>query len=872
MRRLRKISIILLVCILSCVTAYAREDLWTERERLGYDKNISLLSELGVMDKEKDITSTLTRGEFAKVIVSMLMDADIAKKGEEFVYSFSDVNKDTPYASYIETVFEMGILNGHSDGTFKPDEMIHTEEVIAGFINAMGYSFLAQEKGGYPGGYFQEASGLGLLGGMDVRLGHDITCGELCKLIMNSFDVEFFTAHENENIGGTSNKFLNYLRIKKYSGIVKATEHGTIIGTNKTKSNYINVNDELFDAGVNCDELLGYPVEFYVSEDDTSKIISISIDYDECEELVIESKYIEDYRNNQYTYEENGRMKTEEIPYNAYIVYNGTAISNANAELMQPKNGHVKLLDYNDDGNYDVAFITDYAICVAGNVNAEDFAVYDMFASSRSLKFEDETEYDIENIFGEKLAISDLKKYNVLSVKQTQDKEYAKIIVSTENIQGKINEINDEYIIVGETEYEIVGRDFYGTVSAGENGTFLLDYNNRIVAFIDNSAAGLKKGYLFWGNYNDEDMPTINLKIFAETGEVLNTATTEKVVIDGVRRDAKDAFTILKKGTDGLLPQVILFSQNDEGKVTKLDTPYNNAPADKDNMYNVSPGAAEAKDSLRVLLGMENRKYWSTQLNFGGKKNISSSTVIFKVPSDFNDFSEKDFAVLSSSDFEGDVSYDIELYSTGTNKLISDIAVTASKGVGTSKYGILSDFITVVNEDNEVVKQAVFTSSYNKKDTIYITDDTELSGALSADGSVPEGSFVLLSVDNDNSAKTISVRYNSETEKMINDTNPSGAFSQNHRIVFGSVYDKENEVIAVTTKDVENEVIGDTDIETHVPSKFQCYEYDTTHKKAVFKKISSDEIVDYMHGGGEYSRVLVYTYYGAEPRMMIVYK
>ena len=871
MRRLRTVLVMLLVCLLSYVTAYGNGDFWTEKERIEYEANTNLLAKIGVMDEGKDITETITRGEFAKIIVSMLMNGETVKKSEDFVFSFSDINSKTPYASYIQTAYELGILTGYSDGTYRPDEMIHTEHAIVGFINAMGYSVIVDDKGGYPHGYLQIASDLKLLGGMDVRLGYDITRGELCKLIMNSLSVDFLLSYESQIVSKTDNRFLDYLKIEKYSGVVKATEHGTIIGTEKTAKNYININDKLFYVENNCDELLGYPVEFYVNSDEPTKIISINIDYGEYEELVIESRYIESYIDNQYTYEIDSKTKTESFPYNAYIVYNGTAISNATPELMQPKNGSVKLLDYNDDGRYDIVFITDYAICVVNTVNVNELAVYDMFGASRSLNFNDETEYDIENVYGEKISIEDLKKYDVLSVKQTQDKEYAKIILSTENISGKINTVREDYIAVDNVNYEIVGRDFYGTLTVTASGMFLLDNNNRIVAFINSSASEMKKGYLFKGNYNDEETPTIYLRIFAETGEILRVSTTEKITIDGVRKKADEAFEILKKGTDSLMPQLILFSMNDEGKVIKIDTPYNNAPAQKNNIYGVNPSSPETKDSLRLLLGMGSRTYWEYQMNFNGNKHISSSTVIFKVPTSFDNVSENDFAVLTPGELEGDRAYDIELYSTNANNLTADIAVTTSKGMSSSKYGVITDIEECLNEYDEVVTKAVFTYD-NKVSTIYITENTELSGVLSSDSSVPNGSFVRVSIGNENNANSIYVLYNSETKELNGGKNPTGSYYETNRIIVGNVYNKENDVIALTLKDVEKEVIKDSDIETHIPSAFRCYEYDTTARKPSLRKITEDEIVDYMHGGRSYSKVLVYTYYGADPRMMIVYK
>lgn len=43
---------------------------------------------------------------------------------------FSDVEQDDPYAPYIMVASELGIINGHPDGTFKPDAQINRAEVL----------------------------------------------------------------------------------------------------------------------------------------------------------------------------------------------------------------------------------------------------------------------------------------------------------------------------------------------------------------------------------------------------------------------------------------------------------------------------------------------------------------------------------------------------------------------------------------------------------------------------------------------------------------------------------------------------------------------------------------------------------------------
>ena len=871
MRFFKRLAVLVvgIAFILSSI-AFAN-DFWTEEERLEYAKNLNLLQSLGVIDGDKDITDTLTRGEFAKIIVSMLMDEPV-KREKEFAYSFSDVTEENVYADYIEMALNLGIFNGSGDGEFNPTDMIHTEDAITAVLRAMGYADTAAKAGGYPTGYLFEASRLGLLGGMDVQLGYDITSGELAKLLMNSLGTEFMPRYGSnyQLLGEEGNGLVKHLGIEKRIGIVKATERGNIVNSNRTGKGVININDEIFTVHTDCNSLLGYAVEFYVKTDDEGKIISIGKDLDENEELVIKSEDIVSYNDRSYVYEDGRRTRNVDFSYNIYIVYNGSALANATEELMHPKNGSVKLLDNNGDGEYDIVFITDYAICVVNAVNADEHAIYDMFDSSRSLKFNDEEEYIIKNTSGDVLDISDLKKYNVLSVMQSFDKEFAEITVSTESIRGTVEAIDEENnVTVSKTQYKIVGRDFYGQLNAGASGLFLIDFDGRIAAFIDNTSSGMSIGYVFWGNYaEDDDVPTLYLKILTDAGEVIRLKTAEKVTVDNIRYENDDALTILKKGTEKLLPQVILYALNNDGDIIKLDTPYNNKPEDTDNIYSVLPGAGESKESLRILMPKETRYYRSAQLTFDGKVNISSATVIFTIPEDIENASEEEFDAVTSSYLNGDQQYVAEMYSIGTNKLVADVMVTtATAATAVYNYGIITDSRVVVNEDNEVVTEVSITE-YNKEYTAYMEYGETVSGAVT-DGNVPKGSFIKFSKNSDDKLKNIEVIYNADTGEMT--ANPSSAsYTAGQRFIFANVYDKENGVIAITTK-APKEGITTEDLENHAADKFKCYMYDTEEKTGNFRKLDVDEIADYLHAGEHCSKVFIYTYF-AEPRLLIQYK
>lgn len=71
----------------------------------------------------------ITRAEAAKIIYMLMDDPgadDILKENIEF----SDVNESSEYFQYIKSMVEYGIMNGYSDGTFKPDAKLTRAQFV----------------------------------------------------------------------------------------------------------------------------------------------------------------------------------------------------------------------------------------------------------------------------------------------------------------------------------------------------------------------------------------------------------------------------------------------------------------------------------------------------------------------------------------------------------------------------------------------------------------------------------------------------------------------------------------------------------------------------------------------------------------------
>ena len=88
----------------------------------------------------------VTRAELSKMIVSALAQKTENKK------SFTDVENHWGKA-YIEQAAGLGILNGYTDGTFRPDKDVSYAEAIAILLRSIGYTNLDSTSGNWYDNY-----------------------------------------------------------------------------------------------------------------------------------------------------------------------------------------------------------------------------------------------------------------------------------------------------------------------------------------------------------------------------------------------------------------------------------------------------------------------------------------------------------------------------------------------------------------------------------------------------------------------------------------------------------------------------------------------------------------------------------------------
>ena len=132
-----------------------------------YYEAVKTLSELGIFKGDDygnfNPDSTITRAETAAVMCRLVgVQEEIGSTTQSV---FSDVPSTHWAAGYVAKASELGIINGHGDGTFGPSDPVTYEQIITMLVRAWGYAETAASNGGYPDGFLKTAQELGIIKG-----------------------------------------------------------------------------------------------------------------------------------------------------------------------------------------------------------------------------------------------------------------------------------------------------------------------------------------------------------------------------------------------------------------------------------------------------------------------------------------------------------------------------------------------------------------------------------------------------------------------------------------------------------------------------------------------------------------------------------
>lgn len=241
---MRKITALLLsfILLISCSLTVFADDISETLSAVG------LLPDFAGSDADP-----VTRSEF-----SFMVSALTGAKPEAKATRFKDVGADNIYSGAIEHLASLGVVSGTGDGQFNPKGVLNFSMASKMIVNSLGYGGFAESLGGYPKGYVDILSKLGL--SKDIGLSYEsiLSVSDAKKLIHNVLTLEINALSYAENNGTIETVMLNEkndsLLSKNFgvsvyeADVFKINDSGEYASVSITKNKY-DSNPVKYDVG-----------------------------------------------------------------------------------------------------------------------------------------------------------------------------------------------------------------------------------------------------------------------------------------------------------------------------------------------------------------------------------------------------------------------------------------------------------------------------------------------------------------------------------------------------------------------------------------------------------------------------------------------
>lgn len=839
-------------------------------------RSMDILTGLGFLDTSVMFEGEyITRAEAASVFAKMLKNSGGGASTE-----FADVMSEYWASEAINTVHTAGIMTG-SGGKFRPADALSGTELTVILVRMLGYSPIAVQNGGYPDGYITAA----VKARISTSTAEKVTYEEFADIVADALRAMVMTS-KNNALGGyefTGETYLEHIGIEYGQGRMRATENMCFYGDSEALKNCVVIDsEEYLTDGTDYDELMGMTVEFYYDINDDNRIIYIRPKDGQNDIIEINIEDISKVADNSISYYQGSRMRSVSIKSTADIMVNGRAEKIMIKDFSDYDCGNVRLMSSSGSG-YDFVSITAYKTAVVQNFT-EDSEILYLKNGEAPISFSNVEPIIIKDTNGNIVQKDELKEGTVVSVAASADGKRISILCSDTVITGALKSRSDNGVTINDTEYKYsksIKNDLDET-EIGKNYEFSLDAFGRVSYISRGSNIEVKFGYML-KLWCDDSGDTAYIKMFETNGTFTTRQLAEKVRVDGDMYDSRQLDSIrngVKK--DGLIDQLVVYKLDGNGCVNYIDTSFKS-----DNENDSTLKRSFNNYVNRVGTSATRLKYSSATKIFSGKVVIDSNTKVLFIPKDAGTAPENFFEAKTVSRYQQDRQYSIDCYTVNPDSFITDIIIEyvgTDYALDTTSPGLfLVDKIsTVVNDDNEAVAQL---SGYGMKGaaitlpTSSMVDLNKVKFSGSDEyGNVEPGDVVRYKTNPRGEIIYLELYFDESRRELLTQKNPSTgtatgiAYSDQHRFIWGNVYEKLDNIAMVVRDDLplpNNDINNAEWWEYQVLDKSVIFKFEKDIRRSGFRVIPKEEIKDYVHYG-EADKILAYTYWG-DANTIIIY-
>lgn len=811
-KNVKKIRIILLlftfVIALFGTEVYAQKNV-TDRETMN-----TLLNALNISLSDRNLTgeTKITRAQSAALVLKFMNIEAFSASAD----SFEDLKKDHPYYDAVETAKAMKIVYGDENGYFRPDDYIQYKHAIVMIERGLGYSDILNSDSNLVNLRTNLDFTNGISGVKDTDyISYDV----MRALLYNALDC--YVAKQEYSYRGKytfdTKALEEYFDVYSAKGVVTATNITSLAGYALVGDNYVRIGNEEYKANSeNISEYLGQNISFYYKETDEDNVImfvhgsnsdSVRFKFDE---------YGVSYSKNVYKVYDENKVREYKLDKNHDLIYNGKIVlENRNNNMYVPSDGNnrltgeVELIDEDDNGYYDLVLVNAYETVIVGRIDKENKIFVDKL-TKKTFNYSDIDDLRVTDTDGYLSDISKIVDNNVLLVSQSIDNKVMIIRISDKLISGKITAISQSdneftLIEIDGVAYE-VSNVFFDTensvLKVNDEGTFLLDANQRIVMQTINSAQ--KQIYFLLSVFVDEDTnDKIHISVLDKENERRNYTLSDKVKIDSKRpgKDNEAVLNVLQKDLNGgkvAKRTVVALEFDADGVVTNIDFPYENG----------QPGENETNNTLHKYVShFELTGTDSGLLQWQGETNVlswripvSPNTIIFFVPENINTAKVDEFeaAPLNTKMIANSTWIRADAYTLSYPESVADVLVARSMPPAMKSRGgitLVAKIYEGLNEDDErcTVLELVEGSTRVKK---YVSEDYDIGSC-----GVEKGDVVRYATNTKDEIVQMAVFYDFSENKVERDeyayASQTNQVHAGDNTIMGGVYDIVNGYIRV---------------------------------------------------------------------------
>lgn len=603
------------------------------------DYNVQLLRDLELYPEFGKEGASLTRGEFISYVMK-LYGVDLPEFSKQI---FFDVPSEYEYSRQINAAYSFGLVFGDENKLFMPNDNIAFSDAIAVLVRLLGYAPMLEELGGISGAALRS----GLLTDIpETKTGY-LNSQTYTLLMKNVLTANMLRSDYNGkfSVNDGQNVLNAFLKLQKVTGQITSCYDTSLYSTGGCgKDEFIlttEKGDMIFQSSLSRAEAfdrLGHFADVYYKEiDGFFYAVSVPVKSKNKELTVYANEINKSFTDKTMLtyYPGNTQYKeTAAINRSAYVIYNRSAYNKYTDDDFRISDGNIRLIDTDDNGVYDIVFITSYDYTLVSSVSLGEKRVIDQYFRN-SFVFDKDTVFSYQ---GEEIEPSEIVNTDLLQVETDKNGVVNMVSKITDRVAGTVKSVYDDGCKIDETEYKFSGfyrkisdmkkiPDAFKKAEVGMQQCLLLNEQGEIIIIVDvsGSAGTYSYGYLISLAIEKGVDERINVRMLSENDTVTVFPVKRTLRVDGKTMSDNAVSGYLKANlgaydTDGILNAgtIVRYCLNDTGEISELDT--------------TCLGDRERNTSLKTFVDNVNAKYSSNAKSLEGYALIGGKTRVFVVP------------------------------------------------------------------------------------------------------------------------------------------------------------------------------------------------------------------------------------------------